>query len=58
MLQEGKITEAEYEEALAFDIRSSLAPPSQKAYNKYPFLMLEVEHRATKEFSPCITIRG
>lgn len=48
MLQEGKITEAEYEEALAFDIRSSLAPPSQKAYNKYPFLMLEVEQRATK----------
>lgn len=48
MLQEGKITEEEYEEALAFDLRSSLAPPSPKAYNTYPFLMLEVEDRATE----------
>lgn len=48
MLQENKIDEQQYEEALAFDIRSSLAPPSQKAYNIYPFLMLEVEKRATE----------
>jgi len=47
MLEVGKITEKEYQEALAFDLKASLAPPSQKAYNTYPFLMLEVERRAT-----------
>jgi len=48
MLEEGKITEQQYNEALAFDLRASLAPPSKKAYNTYPFLMLEVERRATE----------
>jgi len=48
MLEEGKITEQEYNEALAFDLKATLAPPSQKAYNTYPFLMLEVERRATE----------
>mgnify|MGYP001279878893 CR=1 FL=1 len=60
MLEEGKITEEEYNEALAFDLKASLAPPSQKAYNTYPFLMLEVERRATEilalEKNPGLTL--
>jgi len=46
MLEEGKLTQQQYEEALAFDIRSSIAKPEQKAYNTYPYLMLEVERQA------------
>jgi penicillin-binding protein len=48
MLEEKKITQAQYEEALAFDLYSSLAKPSEKAYNTYPYLMLEVERQAAE----------
>jgi len=48
MLETKKITEVEYNEALAFDIRGSLAQPSEKAYNTYPFLMLEAERKAAE----------
>jgi penicillin-binding protein len=48
MLEENKITQAQYEEALAFDIYSSLAKPTEKAYNTYPYLMLEVERQASQ----------
>lgn len=44
----GKITDKEYEDALAFDIRSSLAEPSPKAYSTYPFLMIEAERKAAE----------
>lgn len=47
MLEEGKITQAEYEEAKAFDIKKSLAPRTQKAYVTYPYLMMEVERQAS-----------
>ncbi|WP_438433497.1 transglycosylase domain-containing protein [Gorillibacterium sp. sgz500922] len=46
MLQNSFITENEYKEALAFDIRKSLAPTKEKAYNTYPFLMIEAEKKA------------
>ncbi|WP_276352646.1 penicillin-binding protein 1A [Cohnella caldifontis] len=48
MLEEGKIDQAEYQEALAYDIRSHLAKPTEKAYNTYPYLMLEVERQAAE----------
>ncbi|NMO94682.1 penicillin-binding protein 1A [Paenibacillus lemnae] len=48
MLDEGVITDAEYKEAKAFDIKSSLAPRMQKAYVTYPYLMMEVERQASK----------
>lgn len=48
MLEEKKISQAEYEEALAFDIKSSLAPSGRKAYDTYPYLMLEAERSATE----------
>lgn len=48
MLEENKITQQQYEEALAFDLQATLAPTSQKAYNTYPYLMMEVEKEAAK----------
>jgi len=48
MLTVGFISQAEYEEAKAFDLKASLAKPSVKAYQKYPFLIMEVEKRAAE----------
>ncbi|MCM3784263.1 transglycosylase domain-containing protein [Neobacillus mesonae] len=48
MLALGKITQSEYDEAMAFDLKSSLAPRVAKAYNTYPYLMLETERQAAK----------
>ncbi|WP_284638889.1 transglycosylase domain-containing protein [Paenibacillus silviterrae] len=48
MLEENKITEQQYQEALAFDLKSSLAEPQKKAYTTYPYLMIEVEKEAAK----------
>ncbi|TJY43284.1 carboxypeptidase [Cohnella pontilimi] len=49
MLEENKISQAEYEEALAFDLYGSLAKTTEKAYNTYPYLMLEVERQASEQ---------
>lgn len=45
MLEENKITQSQYEEALAFDVKSALAPTTKKAYETYPYLMLETERQ-------------
>lgn len=45
MLEEKKITNSEYNEALAFDIKASLAPKTKKAYETYPYLMMETERQ-------------
>ncbi|RCX23031.1 penicillin-binding protein [Fontibacillus phaseoli] len=46
MLEENKITNAQYNEALAFDIKGSLAPKTKKAYETFPYLMLETERQS------------
>ncbi|MFD0587950.1 transglycosylase domain-containing protein [Paenibacillus sp. GCM10027627] len=48
MLETGRITKQEYDEAVKFDIKSSIAPPSEKAYSTYPYLMLEAERQAAE----------
>lgn len=48
MHEENKITTTEYKDALAFDIKASLAPTQKKAYSTYPFLMLEAEREAAE----------
>ncbi|PZE22553.1 transglycosylase domain-containing protein [Paenibacillus xerothermodurans] len=48
MLEEGKIDQQQYQEALNFDLRGSLAKPVEKAYSVYPYLMIEVEKEAAK----------
>lgn len=48
MLEEQKISQQQYDEAVAFDIRGSLAEPKEKAYATYPYLMLEAEREAAK----------
>lgn len=48
MLEENKITASQYDEALLFDIKGSLAPHTKKAYATYPYLMLETERKAAE----------
>ncbi|MBW4083937.1 transglycosylase domain-containing protein [Paenibacillus sp. S150] len=48
MLEENKITSSQYNEALQFDIKGSLAPHTKKAYATYPYLMLETERKAAE----------
>ncbi|THF74225.1 penicillin-binding protein 1A [Cohnella fermenti] len=48
MLEYGNITQQQYAEASAFDVYSSLAKPTEKAYNTYPYLMLEAERQAAR----------
>ncbi|MBB6733757.1 transglycosylase domain-containing protein [Cohnella zeiphila] len=48
MLDNGKITQTQYDDALKFDLYSSLAKPTPKAYNTYPYLMLETEREAAQ----------
>jgi penicillin-binding protein len=48
MYEENKLTKQEYDEALAFDIKSSLASTKQKAYSTYPYLMQESERKAAE----------
>lgn len=46
MLEENKITNEQYNEALAFDLQGSLAKTTKKAYETFPYLMLETERQA------------
>jgi penicillin-binding protein len=48
MLEENKITTTQYDEALKFDIKSTLAPHTKKAYATYPYLMMETERKAAE----------
>ncbi|CAM3651147.1 transglycosylase domain-containing protein [Marinicrinis lubricantis] len=48
MLELGKISKAEYDEAMSFDIRESIAPSKPKGYSSYPYLMIETERRAAQ----------
>lgn len=48
MLEENKITMQQYNEALSFDIRKSIAQPKEKAYATYPYLMMEAERTAAE----------
>ena len=49
MLEEEFITNSEYEEAIAYDIKAAFASFQGKAYTKYPFLMMEIESRAAEK---------
>ncbi|WP_017814662.1 transglycosylase domain-containing protein [Paenibacillus shenyangensis] len=44
----GKITNQQYREALAFDIKGALAKPTSKAYSTYPYLMMETERQGAQ----------
>jgi penicillin-binding protein 1B len=50
MLQNKKITKKEYDEAIRFDIKKSLAKPSDfdNGYEKYPFIMFAMEDEAAE----------
>ena len=48
MYSGGYITQAEYKEALAYDIRTNLTPKKPSSVDQYPYLTFEVEDRAKK----------
>ncbi|MFC5453152.1 transglycosylase domain-containing protein [Paenibacillus aestuarii] len=48
MLEENKITNEQYQDALKFDLKASMPAPSQKAYTTYPYLMIETEKEAAE----------
>ncbi|REK61283.1 MAG: penicillin-binding protein [Brevibacillus sp.] len=48
MMENGYITQAQYDEALASDLKSRLAKPAKQAYREVPFLMMEIEERAAR----------
>ena len=55
MLEEEFITNEEYQEALAFDIKAAFDTSQKRAYNKYPYLMLEIENRAAEKLLESMT---
>jgi len=48
MLENGYITQTQYDEALRDDLKARLAKPSRQAYSEVPFLMMEIEERAAR----------
>lgn len=48
MMENGYITQTQYDEALASDLKARLAKPTQQAYREVPFLMMEIEERAAR----------
>jgi penicillin-binding protein len=48
MLEQEIITPDQYKAAMSFDIKGSLAKTKAKTYSAYPYLMMEVERRATE----------
>lgn len=48
MLENGYITQSQYDAATNADLKASLAKPTQQAYREVPFLMMEIEERASR----------
>ena len=48
MMENGYITQQQYDEALIADLTLNLAKPTQQAYREVPFLMMEIEERAAR----------
>jgi penicillin-binding protein 1B len=50
MLEDHKISQSEYEDALKYNIGAHLnTKPKEKAFDKYPYLTVEIEDRAAAE---------
>lgn len=49
MMENGYITQSQYDTALAVDLKAQLAKPTQQAYREVPFLMMEIEERAARQ---------
>ncbi|TGU71020.1 penicillin-binding protein, partial [Mesorhizobium sp. M00.F.Ca.ET.186.01.1.1] len=49
MMENGYITQAQYDGALKADLKAQLAKPAQQAYREVPFLMMEIEDRAARQ---------
>ncbi|KRE90522.1 carboxypeptidase [Paenibacillus sp. Soil766] len=48
MMEENKISNDQYQDALKFDLKASMPAAAQKAYTTYPYLMIETEQEASE----------
>jgi penicillin-binding protein 1B len=48
MLSAGAITQAEYDEAMKYDVKKNLTQKKQSSYEKYPSITVEVERRTVE----------
>jgi len=48
MYDGGKITQKQYEDALAYDVTKDFAPRAESTIEKYPYLTFEIEKRAVE----------
>ncbi|MCM3717960.1 transglycosylase domain-containing protein [Fictibacillus phosphorivorans] len=48
MLSAGTITQAEYDEAIKYDVKKNLTTKKQSSFEKYPFLTVEVQRRTVE----------
>lgn len=51
MYDDGKISDKEYQEALAYDITKDFVPAGSSAVEKYPWVTFEIEERAAEVMS-------
>lgn len=49
MLENGKITDAQFQKATSFDLKASLAEPAPYTYEQYPYLFEAVHKRAAEK---------
>ncbi|MED1954537.1 transglycosylase domain-containing protein [Brevibacillus centrosporus] len=49
MLENGYITQTQYDGASKADLKTALAKPTEQAYREVPFLMMEIEDRAARQ---------
>jgi len=49
MLENGYLTQSQYDAAGKADLKAALAQPTEQAYREVPFLMMEIEDRAARQ---------
>ena len=51
MLSAGSITQAEYDEAIKYDIKKNLTTKKQSSFERYPYLTVEIQRRTVELLS-------
>lgn len=57
MLDNGSITQKQFDEAMAYDITKDFIPPGKSSVQQFPFLTMEIEKRATEVLAQVLAER-
>lgn len=57
MLDNGAITQKQFNEAIAYDITKDFIPPGESSVQQFPFLTMEIEKRATEALAQVLAER-